>query len=87
MMRRPPIQPLDPDIFKRAVSTADEEDDNLDISGGVNFLRMIPERRTIEMARSWWQAEITALERRKVQIDSEHRALEEGGVLWLEAWL
>ncbi|KAL2202946.1 hypothetical protein CC79DRAFT_1325734 [Sarocladium strictum] len=85
MMRRPPIQPLDPDIFKRAVSTADEEDDDLDISGGVNFLRMIPERRTIEMARSWWQAEITALERRKVQIDSEHRALEEGGVLWLEA--
>ncbi|KAK0385105.1 hypothetical protein NLU13_7583 [Sarocladium strictum] len=84
VLRRPPIQPLDPEIFDRTAIRGGENDEQINASVGNDFLRMIPERRTAEMARSWWQAEIAALERRKVQIESEHHALEEGGLLWLE---
>ncbi len=30
--------------------------------GGEEFLRMRPERRTVEMAREWWESEVTLLE-------------------------
>jgi hypothetical protein len=84
LMRRPPIRPLDPEVFDSTAPIDGEDDEQINVNGGFDFLKMIPERRTIDMARTWWQTEIAALERRKLQIDSEHRALEEGGVLWLE---
>ena len=50
--------------------------------GGVEFLRLRPERRTAEMAREWWEGEVTILERRKAEVDKERAALEEGVEVW-----
>ncbi|KAK4032916.1 pyruvate kinase [Parachaetomium inaequale] len=50
--------------------------------GGVEFLRLRPERRTAEMAREWWEGEVGILERRKVEVDKERAALEEGVEVW-----
>ena len=83
VMRHPPIQPLDPEILERSTTT-ENEDERRGASSGIEFVRMIPERRTVDMARDWWQGEIAALEQRKTQIDTEHQALEEGGALWSE---
>jgi hypothetical protein len=78
LMRRPPIQPLDLGLAQqhghgRAEST-----------GGLEFLRLIPERRTVDMARSWWESEISILEQRKTQIKADREALNEGGTMWAE---
>ncbi|EPE04808.1 atg28p-like protein [Ophiostoma piceae UAMH 11346] len=56
-----------------------------DASAGIEFLRLLPERRTEEMARFWWETEVRILERRRKEVGSEHKALEEGGAMWLEA--
>ena len=78
IMRRPPVQPLDSEIMEQA----DDQDGSVNTSGGLEFLRLLPERRTVDMAKTWWQTEITILEQRKSQIGSECQALEEGGALW-----
>ncbi|KAH8170448.1 autophagy Atg28p [Sarocladium implicatum] len=83
VMRHPPIQPLHLEILSQG-GTLDNEDELVSASSGIDFIRMIPERRTVDMAREWWQTEIAALEKRKAQIDTEHQALDEGGALWSE---
>ncbi|KAJ6438726.1 Atg28p-like protein [Purpureocillium lavendulum] len=75
LMSTPPVQPLDGDIISQEESAS---------SGGYEFMRLIPERRTIEMAKTWWEAEVILLERRKAQIHQEQLALEEGGATWYE---
>lgn len=77
-VQHPPIQPLDPDLLRHG---GEVEGDSA-ASGGVEFLRLIPERRTLEMAKSWWVAEISVLERCKERIDADRLALEEGGQVW-----
>ncbi|KAI6781288.1 uncharacterized protein J7T54_004061 [Emericellopsis cladophorae] len=71
IMRHPPFQPLDSDALGKAPST-----------GGQEFIRMIPERRTVDMAKGWWEQEIAALDKRKTLVENEQRALQEGGIVW-----
>jgi hypothetical protein len=79
LVRRPPIQPLDPAVFDRSDGALGEQAAS---SGGVEFLQLIPERRTPEMAKSWWEAELEILEKRRTQVSEERKALEEGAVVW-----
>ncbi|KAL6849706.1 hypothetical protein ACO1O0_009249 [Amphichorda felina] len=78
LMLRPPVQPLDSDQLQQTSSGRAES------TGGIEFLRLIPERRTVDMAKSWWGSEISILEQRKAQINADRQALEEGGALWAE---
>lgn len=80
IMRRPQIQPLDPEIIERAA----KDQDSPVTSSGHEFLQLIPERRTAQMAKEWWQEEVAMLERRKAQIASERKALEDGSALWAD---
>ncbi|KND93818.1 hypothetical protein TOPH_01901 [Tolypocladium ophioglossoides CBS 100239] len=80
LVRRPPVLPLDQEM----VSQGSGPDAEPCSTGGVEFMRLIPERRTVEMAKAWWEAEIGILERRKDQIDQEQQALEEGSATWQE---
>ncbi|KAH7324381.1 Atg28p-like protein [Stachybotrys elegans] len=79
LLRRPPIQPLDPEMLSQGKDT--QNDGSL---GGMDFLRLIPERRTLDMAKSWWEDEVSILERRKSQIGQDRQALEEGSAVWQE---
>ncbi|KAI0882360.1 uncharacterized protein GGS22DRAFT_50735 [Annulohypoxylon maeteangense] len=49
---------------------------------GVEFLSLRPERRTAEMAKDWWEGEVSILELRKAAVDKERTALEEGNEIW-----
>ncbi|KAI5918666.1 hypothetical protein F4810DRAFT_563365 [Camillea tinctor] len=49
---------------------------------GYQFLSLRPERRTMDMAKDWWEGEVHILERRKAAVDKERIALEEGSQLW-----
>jgi chromosome segregation ATPase len=78
ILKRPPVKPLDPEMYGKV---DDSEGLPANSSGG-EFLQLLPERRTIDMAKSWWEGEISLLERRKEQIAKERQALEEGSVVW-----
>ncbi|OAQ63574.1 autophagy-related protein 28 [Pochonia chlamydosporia 170] len=79
LVRRPPVLPLDPGVFDK-----DDGDlcDEIALTGGLEYLRLNPERRTEEMAKSWWEAELAILQKRKKQVGEDHQALEEGAALW-----
>ncbi|OTB02955.1 hypothetical protein M426DRAFT_12991 [Hypoxylon sp. CI-4A] len=49
---------------------------------GTEFLALRPERRTIEMAKDWWEGEVAILEQRRAAVDKERAALEEGSDIW-----
>ncbi|KAI0828093.1 hypothetical protein F5Y06DRAFT_225025 [Hypoxylon sp. FL0890] len=49
---------------------------------GVEFLSLRPERRTMEMAKDWWEGEVAILEQRMAAVDKERAALEEGSEIW-----
>lgn len=51
---------------------------------GFEFFKLRPERRTLPMARDWWEGEVVALERRRGTVDKERAALEEGEAIWAE---
>ncbi|KAM7207936.1 hypothetical protein V8F20_001730 [Naviculisporaceae sp. PSN 640] len=96
ILRKPPVKPLDVEaIAGPPMANTHELDGNgsngpenglLEQSpGGTEFLRMRPERRTIEMAREWWEGEVRLLERRKDEVDKERAALEEGVEVWRSA--
>jgi hypothetical protein len=82
LMQTPPITPLDVDALGYGVNSQSKED--TDILRGTEFLQLRPERRTMEMARNWWQGEIAALERRKAKISEDRQALTEGSEVWSE---
>lgn len=82
LLRRPPITPLDLQAIKQSASPDSGTD--TESPGGLDFLRLRPERRTAEMARSWWEGEIAILERRKAQILEDRCALVEGATVWSE---
>lgn len=77
-LTRPPVKPLD----LEALAENTKEETPPSSPGGVEFMHMRPERRTIDMARDWWEAEVTILEKRKAAVDIERAALEEGGEVW-----
>ncbi|KAF5025846.1 hypothetical protein F66182_2068 [Fusarium sp. NRRL 66182] len=82
LMHRPPIAPLDVDALGSGGEP--QSKGNLDMLRGTEFLQLRPERRTVEMARTWWQGEIEVLERRKIQIVEDRQALIEGSEVWSE---
>ncbi|KAF4451524.1 hypothetical protein F53441_5533 [Fusarium austroafricanum] len=82
LMQRPPITPLDLDALGSGAKSRSKE--NLDMLRGTEFLQLRPERRTVEMARTWWQGEIAVLERRKTQIAEDRQALIQGSEVWSE---
>ncbi|OLN96940.1 hypothetical protein CCHL11_07418 [Colletotrichum chlorophyti] len=86
MLRRPPIEPLDRDVID-AVLNGDSEPTNgvPDSPGGTEFFRMIPARRTLTMAKDWWESEMDLLQKRKAQVDKDREALDRGTELWQEA--
>ncbi|KAI0809990.1 hypothetical protein GGR55DRAFT_695796 [Xylaria sp. FL0064] len=49
---------------------------------GFEFLSLVPERRTLPMAKDWWEGEVQVLELRKTAVDKERGALDEGTQLW-----
>ncbi|UNI24812.1 hypothetical protein JDV02_010532 [Purpureocillium takamizusanense] len=75
LMRAPPVLPLDGDMVGHGAPSS---------TGGHEFMRLIPERRTMDMAEAWWEAERILLERRKAQVHQERLALEAGGATWYE---
>lgn len=89
LLRTPGVTPLDVNSFRGADGNGDSEDGGERVGqgspGGVEFLRLRPERRTAEMAREWWEAEMEILERRKTEVDKEKTALEEGSEVWNDA--
>ncbi|KAK3689448.1 hypothetical protein B0T22DRAFT_427751 [Podospora appendiculata] len=96
MLRRPPVKPLDLEAIagpgrggasaSPSASGGSEVGREVEQSpGGAEFLRMRPERRTVDMAREWWEGEVAILERRKEEVDAERVALEEGVEVWKSA--
>lgn len=79
-LARPPVKPLD----LEALADNMRWESPPPSPGGVEFLHMRPERRTTDMARDWWEAEVAILEKRKAAVDTERAALEEGGAVWQE---
>lgn len=79
-LTRPPVKPLD----LEALAENTKHGSPPASPGGVEFMHLRPERRTLDMARDWWEAEVTILEKRKAAVDTERAALEEGGEVWQE---
>lgn len=77
-LTRPLVKPLDLEAL--AENTKGESPPSS--PGGVEFMHLRPERRTMDMARDWWEAEVAILEKRKAAVDTERAALEEGGEVW-----
>ncbi|KAF7894587.1 uncharacterized protein EAF01_010038 [Botrytis porri] len=48
------------------------------------FMALPPKRRTLEMAEEWWSKEINSLQARKLEVQKEKDALEDGAKLWEE---
>ncbi|EGX91880.1 autophagy Atg28p [Cordyceps militaris CM01] len=80
MMMHPSIQPLDPEVFSPPSSPSNDGES----LGGVEFLGLIPERRTPAMATAWWEKEVNVLDQRRRQISKERQALEDGSFVWRE---
>jgi hypothetical protein len=86
LLKRPPVKPLDLEVISSGSRENGEDDNQMEQSpGGVEFLRLRPERRTIEMARDWWESEIKILETRRLEVDKDRKALEEGVDIWRDA--
>jgi hypothetical protein len=49
------------------------------------FAALPPGRRTLGMAKEWWNKEVTQLQLRRQQVEQEKSALEEGVTLWEES--
>ncbi|KAF3069751.1 hypothetical protein GL218_07939 [Daldinia childiae] len=81
LMKYPGVQVLEVEDLKEQVG----EDFAVLMSknmSGVDFLSLRPERRTTEMAKDWWEGEVAVLEQRKIVVDKERAALEEGNEIW-----
>ncbi|KID98327.1 Autophagy-related protein 28, partial [Metarhizium majus ARSEF 297] len=79
LVRRPSFLPLDPAVFGADGGALSED---VASSGGLEFFRLIPERRTPEMAKSWFEAELKILQRRRIQVHQDRQALEKGAGVW-----
>ncbi|KAI0020128.1 hypothetical protein F4780DRAFT_390758 [Xylariomycetidae sp. FL0641] len=52
---------------------------------GFEFLALRPERRTMDLAKDWWEGEVRVLELRKSAVDRERAALDDGARAWGDA--
>ena len=90
ILHRPPIMPLAIEALGARPGSQQAREDtsltNLSLqeqsTRGEEFLRMRPDRRTVDMAKDWWESEVRLLEARKTEIDRERSALEEGVEVW-----
>lgn len=80
-LARPPVRPLDVEAL---LTNSTNIEGPKSTPGGIEFMNLRPERRTIDMAREWWESEVRILEQRQAQVDTERAALEEGGHVWEE---
>ena len=88
LLRKPPIKPLDPEVISRSTGSPHGMDSagvGSASTGGVEFARMLPERRTADMARDWWENEVRLLEMRREEVTKERTALEKGAEVWQES--
>ncbi|KAK4447815.1 hypothetical protein QBC34DRAFT_408932 [Podospora aff. communis PSN243] len=90
LLSKPPIKPLDFEAIAAPRTQGSESGSHAgepveQSPDGAEFLRLRPERRTLEMARDWWESEVAILERRKEEVDRERLALEEGVEVWKAA--
>lgn len=77
LVRQPPVLPLDQGLHDQSFDTMNESQ-----SRGGEFLSLVPEHRTPDMAKSWWEAEMATLKRRIERVDADQKALEEGIAVW-----
>ncbi|KAL3418534.1 autophagy-related protein 28 [Phlyctema vagabunda] len=68
-LKRPPV-----DVSPAVLETEEE-----------SFMALPPNRRTLGMAREWWNKEISGLRTRKSSVGKEQLALEEGAQLWQDS--
>lgn len=80
LLHRPLVQPLDQEMLSRGK----DSDEEAGSAGGLEFMRLIPQRRTVGMAKAWLEAEIEILEQRTAHIGEEQQALEQGSIIWQE---
>lgn len=59
----------------RSVVMGDEE----------GFAELPPQRRTLGLAREWWEKEVAVLEKRREDVERERQALEDGAEIWKES--
>lgn len=83
LMKHPGIQVLEVEQLKELGGDEVETILAKHVSG-VQFLTLRPERRTMEMAKDWWEGEVFVLEQRQSVVDKERTALEEGSTIWQE---
>lgn len=81
-LTRPPVRPLDLEVFGRGADGAEINGTDDAALSGAEFMRLRPTRRTIAMAREWWEGEVRILEQRKAAVDQERAALEDGAEVW-----
>jgi hypothetical protein len=89
IMRRPSVRPLDLEAIRKIPpggSTVQRGDVQLESSSSVaiNFLNLRQDRRTVEMAKDWWDEEIRILEYWRMEVEKERKALEAGENIWRE---
>ncbi|KAK2055165.1 hypothetical protein LY76DRAFT_578654 [Colletotrichum caudatum] len=85
LLRRPPIEPLDLEVVEALTRSAPgSASDTQDPPEGAGFFRMIPARRTLAMAKDWWESETDFLLKRKMQVAKDRDALDQGTELWQE---
>ncbi|RYP06142.1 hypothetical protein DL765_009622 [Monosporascus sp. GIB2] len=87
LVRRPGIRVLEPAQFRNQGEEGEAGAAGAAADGhitGIEFFRLRPERRTLPMARDWWEGEVAVLERRRAAVERERAALEEGERVWAD---
>ncbi|KAI0170157.1 hypothetical protein BJ166DRAFT_188663 [Pestalotiopsis sp. NC0098] len=89
MMKAPSVKvlSLEEDSESTAPGSPDSTSQEKTLERALNgheFLRMRPERRTLAMAKEWWDGEIALLARRKLAVDKERDALSQGSEVWAD---
>ncbi|KAI0126733.1 hypothetical protein BJ170DRAFT_684313 [Xylariales sp. AK1849] len=89
MMRTPGVKVLSLDIHVAEDHASATEPPNGSKAlegrvGGQEFMRMRPERRTLSMAKEWWEGEIGLLSQRQDAVDRERAALSAGADIWAQ---
>ena len=79
LLQRPPFLPLEPEALGEKYGG---KTNDYTLPGGAEFMKLIPQRRTYELAKTWWEGEVALLEKRKKQVQLEREGLGEGGIVW-----
>ncbi|KAL2885705.1 hypothetical protein HOO65_070167 [Ceratocystis lukuohia] len=80
-MHQPPVEPLQAEAYAH-LHVVDSDGVRITSPGGNEFLALVPERRTLNLARDWWEAEVRILKAREEAVAKEIVALDEGAEVW-----